>query len=1121
MPRNDADTLLTVAQAAALLGVHPNTIRSWTDAGRLTAYRINARGDRRFRRSDVVRHLVEFGAGTPALLEPDMDLDSARLVGEIAIFGHIAEGLATSPTATSVARAVIEALRTEAGVERVAVYVTGSVALELVAHAGFSAPPAATRPLPGRDGQVSGDERIIRLATRRGLVGVLALDGASASRLSERFLQSLAATLGTALASAALLGRARREIRRARALRSVLKELTGTLDIGVVLGDIVDLTRSLFDADRAGLWLVSGADLPFQIAARHDLSDDFVSSVSQLRADAETIGLRAIRERRAYVTQEADSDPTVGDLRSAYASEGIRTACLVPLIGGDENLGLLGLYHAHQRTWPEEELALVQAFADQAAVAIQNARLYRSVADQAARMRSIQDLSARLNRLTDVRAIAEAIVAEARPLADFHDIRVYQVDWDRRMCEPIAFTRAMLDADPSEAEALLRVAVGEGFTGWVAEHGQPLLINDALDDERGKTIDGTDDVPESMLVVPMLYEGRALGVIVLSQLGFNRFSTDDLQTMSIFAGYAAQAMANATTYRQLLAQSAELERRADSQRRLLDINERLIGTLDQAGVLETIADGLRDVVDYDNLSIYRADHEERVLQPVLARERHADEVSRYVIPFGRGLMGWALEHMQPILANDALSDPRALQIPGTPDDPEAVVIVPLIADGEVLGALNLSRVGGPEVYFSASDFELVQLFAAQASIALRNADAHHAVSQLADTDAVTGLANHGAFQRDLAEHVDAAGAGGPAEGDEFAVLMMDLDRFKSYNDRHGHPAGDALLHRIANAILGAARADDRVYRYGGDEFILILPGANAEQASRVGTRVRRAVASLTESEPVPVTITVGVAAYPADATTRAGLVASADKALYFGKRSGADRVVRADALTADVDDLRGTLEELATAAIREGDSEHAVEHLVEHASRAGMRRDAQAGGSIRDALLAVSRSLESEGGARDGHVDRVGRVADAVATRLGLEPADAHGFELAARLQALDDRGIAELEPIPSLRPVAALISEQRALVTAGRRRRRRTKTARGSVGAHVVAAASAYDDLVTGTDGPRLSRTEALERLRRDPVTFRPEVLDALEAAMEHRPDIGRRRRRSDRAGREERGAA
>ena len=95
------------------------------------------------------------------------------------------------------------------------------------------------------------------------------------------------------------------------------------------------------------------------------------------------------------------------------------------------------------------------------------------------------------------------------------------------------------------------------------------------------------------------------------------------------------------------------------------------------------------------------------------------------------------------------------------------MVVPLIADGEVLGALNVSRVGGREVYFSESDFELIQLFAGQASIALRNADEHHAVSQRAETDALTGLGNHGAFQRDLGRARRGGRPGrrrGPADG---------------------------------------------------------------------------------------------------------------------------------------------------------------------------------------------------------------------------------------------------------------------------------------------------------------------------------------------------------------------
>jgi diguanylate cyclase (GGDEF)-like protein len=999
------------------------------------------------------------------------------------------------------------------------VYLARAEGLELVAHAGFASVPAGTRPFVATDLLRHEGSVELALATRRGPVGLLVMDTASGASLSDAFLRSLAAVVATSIGSARLLGVARRELQRARALRSVTKELTGTLELTSVLEEVVDLTRSMFEADKAGLWLVSESDHPFEVAAHHGLSDAFLAQVAALRGTEETIGLRALRERRPFAQHHADTDPSIGILQETYAAEGVRTVCLVPLVGADRPLGLLGLYHRHDRAWPDAEVQLVQAFADQAAVAIQNARLYRSVAAQAARMRSIQDLSARLNRLTDVRAIGEAIVAEARTLADYHDIRIYQVDWDRRSCEPIAFTREMIDADPVDAVALLRVAVGEGFTGWVAEHGEPLLINDALDDERGKTIEGTDDIEESMLVVPMLYEGRALGVIVLSQLGFNRFSTDDLQTMSIFAGYAAQAMANATTYEQLTEQSSELERRADSQRRLLEINERLLSTLDQASVLEMIADGLRDVVAYDNLSIYRADHQRRVMLPVLTRERHADQVSRYIIPFGRGLMGWAVENQQPLLANDALSDPRALQIPGTPEDPEAVAVVPLIADREVLGTLNISRVGGPEIYFSASDFELIQLFAGQASIALRNADAHHAISQRADTDALTGLANHGAFQRDLSRLVEEARSALKTPDRRLAVLMMDLDSFKAYNDRHGHPAGDDLLHRAATSIYGAARSEDRVYRYGGDEFALILPRATAIEGARVAERIRRAVASLTAGNPTPVTITVGVAAMPGDAEDRAGLIAAADTALYYGKRAGEDRVVRADRLTADVGDLRGTLEELASAALRAEGDEHAVEHLVERATQMTSSRDD--GDSVRDALLAISRSLDAGGVASRGHADRVGRLAASIAEGLGIDQDERRCIELAARLNGLDDRGVAELTPIPSLRDVSAIIAGHRALRADARRRGRRAARARGRIGAHIVAAATAYDELVSAVGHPRAGRSEALATLRRDPATFRADVLAALAAAVEQRADRGRRRRQSDAPDEEARGAA
>ncbi|HEX3220355.1 MAG TPA: GAF domain-containing protein [Candidatus Limnocylindria bacterium] len=1117
---SEHEALISVAQAAALLGVHPNTLRAWTDAGRLTAYRINARGDRRYRRADVERLLAE---GGEVAEHPPADAGNEQREAESALFARLAQGSGPSATPAAVCRTAVEALRTTLGVARAAIYLIREGAgsdLVLETHGGYAvAPPATLDPNSANDAAADATHRRrLPLRSAGEPIGVIVLEdepGGPLSGVRESFLRNVTGAIAADLLNARVLARARREVTRARALRHVTQEMTGQLELNAVLDDIVDRTRSLFDADKAGLWLLDDSDQPFKSAASRALGDEFQARVRLLNLQSTTVGVQAVRERRTFVVRNADTRAGVGEMQEVYRAEAIRTACIVPLVSNDRAVGVLGLYHTRDRDWPEDELGLAQSFANQAAVAISNARLYRSVADQAARMRSIQDLSARLNRLTDVQSIADAIVAEASALANYHDIRVYSVDWERGVCEPVAFTDRLLgDGDFREA---LRVDIGEGsFTGWVAENGEPILANDALNDDRGHTIDGTDDIEESMLVVPMLYEGRSVGVIALSKLGNNQFSNEDLQTMTIFAGYAAQAVANARAYERLEAQSAELARQLQSQRRLLEINERLLSTLDRADVLETIADGLKAVVAYDNLSIYRVDEAAEVLHPVLTRERHAEEVRRYVVPFGRGLMGWAVEHGEPVLANDALNDPRAMQIPGTPDDPEALVVVPLVADGDVIGCMNISRVGRDEVYFSDADFDLVKLFAGQASIALRNAEAHQAMAVQAETDALTGLGNHGSFQRALAallgqpEGVTAQRRRSRATA-PLALLMMDLDNFKAYNDRLGHPAGDALLHAIGTAIYGSARAEDRVFRYGGDEFALVLPGVDAIAAQAIGERVRAAVARLTAKEAARVTITVGVAAYPGDASDKNDLIAAADTALYLGKQSGEDRVVRADQVPPEMRALRSTLDQLARAALSHPDEGPSVDSLVEQAARLTHATEGEHD-TVSDALLAVARSLDTLDPATIGHGDRVGRLARLIAEQLGCSTAAANAVELAARLHGLEAIGAAELESIPSLREVGEIVAWHRGGDTLDR----------APIGVRIVAAANAYDSLVAEPDGPHADRRIAVEELAAAASTrYGQDVIKALAVVVGVKPRSGGGRRREDENAAGERGAA
>ena len=142
---NDLDGLISVAQAAALLGVHPNTLRAWTDAGRLTAYRINARGDRRYRRGDVELLLAE--GGDPPDYPPSYDGSPSRRDVEGAVFTRLAQGSGPSATPAAVCRSAIEVLRTSLGVARAAIYLVHEARgmnLELETHAGYQSPPPAT-----------------------------------------------------------------------------------------------------------------------------------------------------------------------------------------------------------------------------------------------------------------------------------------------------------------------------------------------------------------------------------------------------------------------------------------------------------------------------------------------------------------------------------------------------------------------------------------------------------------------------------------------------------------------------------------------------------------------------------------------------------------------------------------------------------------------------------------------------------------------------------------------------------------------------------------------------------------------------------------------------------------
>jgi diguanylate cyclase (GGDEF)-like protein len=707
----------------------------------------------------------------------------------------------------------------------------------------------------------------------------------------------------------------------AKALRRLASEVSGQLDLETVMADLVADAMALFSLARMGFWLYDARRThPFSLGAEHGVSRELLDWVSGLRADSDAAGLRAIRGGEVVTIRDIGdlADP---DARDRYARSGIRSVCFAPLIFQGEPLGLLVLYHDRVHEWTAEETSIARGFADQMASAVSNARLNRSVRSLAARLEAIQDLAVRLNRTRDLDEIATLLIEGTERLILADAIRIYRVDHERGTCDVLRF-KGSVGGTTRPAPEALTVAIGEGIAGWVAEHNESVLLADAAADPRAlhRLLNpGT----ESYVAAPISFEDRVYGVIVLSAAGRDRFGPDDETTLSIFAGYAAQAIVHTGQLEQLDRQRGELEHQLASQRRLLDVNERLIATRDPAGVLEMIADSLKAIVPYDSLTIYRCDFDAGVRRAVVARDRFADVILDYAGPIGAGITGWVIEHEEGVLANDAHLDGRSVQIPGTPFEPESMIVVPVRVAGRVVGTLNLGRMGGPEAHFRQNEFELAQLFAGQASLALENAEAHGAVTSRAEHDALTGLRNHGSFQRELGTAVNRS------EGAHFALLMLDLDSFKGFNDTCGHPAGDALLASVGDAMRTATRSGDGVYRYGGDEFAVILPGASRVEAFEVVERIRRGVAAVPTPTGPRVTISAGVACYPDDGRTKDELVAAADHSLYLAKPSSR-RDDDADA--ARRDPYLSALDETAIALMNRHDPEDLLETIISRAA---------------------------------------------------------------------------------------------------------------------------------------------------------------------------------------------
>ncbi len=315
---------------------------------------------------------------------------------------------------------------------------------------------------------------------------------------------------------------------------------------------------------------------------------------------------------------------------------------------------------------------------------------------------------------------------------------------------------------------------------------------------------------------------------------------------------------------------------------------------DHQVILEMAADHLGRLVPADGLAVYEADWDSLRFRPLLAHSAsepsYVTGVMGHSFPIGSGITGWAFDLGTPQMVNDADSHPAAGHVPGTGAEDESMLLIPLVAGDHRLGILNLARFRRDA--FVPEDLTMASLVGHMAAAAWRNAQLYAEQLQHAITDPLTGLLNT-RWLRDAGRRELAAAE---RSGHAMVLMMIDLDSFKMVNDSCGHGAGDNVLRAVGGVLQAVVRAEDAAVRYGGEEFVLLLPDCGLGGARRVANEVRRQLVQI----PLPaectlskVTASIGLASFPIQGRTVGQLLGAADAAMYAAKRSGGDRVVAA------------------------------------------------------------------------------------------------------------------------------------------------------------------------------------------------------------------------------------
>jgi diguanylate cyclase (GGDEF)-like protein/putative nucleotidyltransferase with HDIG domain len=625
----------------------------------------------------------------------------------------------------------------------------------------------------------------------------------------------------------------------------------------------------LHHGDPAGPSSVVSAGISdeFCRAAQTEGLDEYlVGMVSRLG------GLLGFRDLRDDNLSALEKDEPIRRFRELALQHGLRSAVVISLQAKEQAFGLLLLGTPDSRRFTPAELRLLLALGHQIGVAVENSYLIQQTSRRSEELHVLNEIGRALSSTLNKEDLLRKLWEELRRLFDVENLYLATFDSAR---DQIQFD---LELMKGVRMAKRSRPAGNHLTEYILRTRQPVLIRDNFVTEVRKL--GIDPIRTagSFCGVPLVAYDHAMGALCIYSDNERAYDEGHLELMRVLASEASIAIENARLFQEERTKARHLS--------LLNLISRdAIATLNPDEILAKIAGQLEHGLSYDHIGIAILEYTTRELIVSAESGQRRGALGRR-IPLDTGLIGQVARTGKASTYRLSVNSQNSPQ-PVLPDSCTAMAL-PIFYGDHLHGVLYVETLERTD--FSEEESLLLHTLADLIAGAYHNAQTFQRAQEQAITDGLTGVKTHRFFMEALSSEWKRSSRAGRS----FALVLMDLDRFKFVNDFYGHLEGDLVLQRVGQILETNCRRSDVVARYGGDEFVILMPETTMEQARQLSSKLRGWIASDPLLREKNISASFGIASYPLHGSAPQELIQVADASMYLSKHQGGNTVSTAE-----------------------------------------------------------------------------------------------------------------------------------------------------------------------------------------------------------------------------------